>query len=201
MAITKPIHETVDEPTWAIAYLFPYQGRWSEADYLALDTNHLVEFTDGYVEVLPMPTISHQRIVFFLQQLLSAFVTEYGLGEALAAPLRVRLRTGKYREPDVIFLSTERAAQTEKYPDGADLVMEVVSPDDPERDYIQKRAEYAEAGIPEYWIVDPQEQRITVLRLVDAEYAVHGEFTSGTQATSVLLDGFAADVADVFAAA
>ena len=47
------------EPAWQIATLFPNQGVWDEGDYLALTTNHLVEFSDGYIEVLPMPTMSH----------------------------------------------------------------------------------------------------------------------------------------------
>jgi Uma2 family endonuclease len=54
------------EPTWEIAHLFPPQGAWSEEGYLALPTNHLVEFSDGYIEVLPVPSQSHQWIVLFL---------------------------------------------------------------------------------------------------------------------------------------
>ena len=57
--IDKP--ELKHEPTWDVAQLFPPQGDWSEAEYLALDTNHLVEFSQGFVEFLPMPTLSHQR--------------------------------------------------------------------------------------------------------------------------------------------
>ena len=53
-------------PAWEIATLFPDQGQWDEWDYLALDTNRLVEFADGYVEVLPMPTELHQDLVLFL---------------------------------------------------------------------------------------------------------------------------------------
>src|SRR5438105_9290147 len=87
------------QPAWDIARLFPDQGYWSEDDYLALDTNHLVEFTDGYVEVLPMPKTSHQRIVQYLSNLLLAFASAGNLGTVLFAPLRVRLRKNKYREP------------------------------------------------------------------------------------------------------
>ena len=101
----------------------------------------------------------------------------------------------------IIYLSNERVAETERYPQGADLAIEVVSPDDPGRDYETKRREYAEAGIPEYWIVDPQKRVITVLVLADAVYRVHGEFTPEQQAPSVLLEGFAVDVVEVFAAA
>lgn len=66
-----------------------------------------------------------------------------------------------------------------------------------------KRQEYAEAGIAEYWIVDPRTETITVLALPTGarEYAVHGVFAAGAEATSTLLNGFAADVTAVFAAA
>ena len=63
------------------------------------------------------------------------------------------------------------------------------------RDLKQKREEYAQAGIPEYWIVDPELGQITVLTLEDQIYVVHGEFKRGDQATSKLLPGFAVDVA------
>jgi Uma2 family endonuclease len=80
--------------------------------------------------------------------------------------------------------------------------MEVVSEDagSHKRDYQEKRADYAELGIPEYWIVDPQTERIQVLALEAGQYCVHGEFAPGEQATSRLLEGFTADVSAVFAA-
>ena len=76
--------------------------------------------------------------------------------------------------------------------------MEIVSPDDPERDKVTKRREYAQAEIPEYWIVDPADASITVLTLQGQEYALHGEFVSGETATSVLLDRFTVEVTAVF---
>jgi Uma2 family endonuclease len=81
---------------------------------------------------------------------------------------------------------------------GADLVLEVVSSDDPERDTVVKRRDYAEGGIPEYWIVHPEEESITVLRLEQAQYVEHGVFRRGETATSVLLEGFAVVVSEVF---
>lgn len=200
MTIRDAVREPVAEPAWEIAKLFPYQGEWSEEDYLQLNTNHLVEFTNGHVEVLPMPTPRHQRIVFLLQRLLWMFVTERSLGEVLAAPLRVRLGRRKFREPDVVFIFADKLAQQgERYWENVDLVLEVVSPDDPKRDYEEKRSDYAQAGIAEYWLIDPTRQLITVLQLHAQEYVVSGEFTSGMRATSVLLDGFAVDVTEVFA--
>ena len=79
--------------------------------------------------------------------------------------------------------------------------MEVISPDDPARDLVVKRSEYADAGIAEYWIVDPRTQCITVLTLRGQEYVEHGNFKTGEMATSLLLPGFQAEVSAVFAAA
>src|SRR5688572_21813587 len=77
-------------PAWQIAELFPEQGELSEKDYLyaTRETNKLAEFSDGYLEVLPMPTIPHQRIVQFLSNLLLHFAAAGKLGEVLFAPLR-----------------------------------------------------------------------------------------------------------------
>jgi Uma2 family endonuclease len=192
------------EPTWEIAYLFPNQGNWSEEDYLALNGNSLVEFSDGFLEVLPMPTTSHQLLVLHLYGLLLAFTSAGGLGTVVVAPLRVRLWRGKFREPDVVFMRAEHADRIgEEFWKGADLVMQVVSHDeeDRRRDLVTKRREYARAGIAEYWIVDPQDERITVLRLSGKRYVVHGEFAKGTAASSHLLRGFSVDVSEAFAQA
>jgi len=132
--------------------------------------------------------------------MVEAFVLARQLGEVMFAPLRVKLRAGKFREPDIVFMLTKNLARCgEEFWVGADLVMEIVSNDQRsrERDLEKKRADYAEGGIPEYWIVDPLEERITVLRLVGRQYQVHGEFGRGAQATSALLTGFSVDVSAV----
>jgi Uma2 family endonuclease len=144
--------EKIGEPVWELAHLFPYQGYWSEEEYLALNTNHLIEYSDGYLEVLPMPTMAHQDIVSFLYNLLRVFVSRNELGKVYFAPLRVRLARKEYREPDIVFLSSARLKRSKgDYPNGADLVMEVVSggPADRERDLVKKREIYAYFGISE----------------------------------------------------
>jgi Uma2 family endonuclease len=191
------------EPTWEVAHLFPAQGTWTEGDFLALDTNHLVELSNGRLEVLPMPTTTHQRIVVYLYSMLAAFTEAHDLGEVLVAALPVRLWRGKIREPDVVFMLKEHADRIgEEFWKGADLVMEVVSGEgkDRRRDLVKKREEYARARISEYWIVDPREEKITVLRLARKRYAVRGEFGKGQTATSHLLPGFAVDVSSALAA-
>ncbi len=78
----------------------------------------------------------------------------------LFAPLRLRIREGQFREPDLLLvLDADDSRRQNRYWLGADLVVEVVSPDDPERDTRVKRAEYAEAQIPEYWIAIPWMKR------------------------------------------
>jgi Uma2 family endonuclease len=185
--------------------MYPLQGGWSVEDYLRLDTGLLVEYTDGFVRVLPMPSILHQWIVRFLFEVFNAYVSQHELGEVFFAPLPVQLpvqlTTIKYREPDVVFVRPERIETMKGQPVGADLAVEVVSEgkESWERDYVEKRQEYAEAGIAEYWIVDPQERKITVLSLEGNEYREHGIFLVGETATSVLLPKFEVEVKDVFA--
>ena len=191
---------TFGEPAWDVARLFPAQGRWSEGDYFGLNGNSLVEFSDGVVEVLPTPTIAHQRTAAYLFKVILAFITPRDLGEVFFPPTRVRLRSGKYRAPDIVLLLAEHKGKASVQAiDGADLVVEVVSDDDRRRDLEVKRDEYALARIPEYWIVDPRDQIITVLALEGDAYAVHGEFAVGQAATSRLLPGFAVEVARALA--
>ncbi len=185
-------------PAWEIALLFPDQGQWSEEEYLDLDSNLLVEFTDGNIEVLPMPTFSHQRITLWLLQRLLAFVEARDLGEVLFAPLPVRVAPRVYREPDILFVSRNHADwEEDRCAAGADLVVEVVSPSNKKRDLVQKRAEYARAKIPEYWIVNPQDGTVRVLNLKGRTYEER-KFVAGEQATSRVLDGFQVAVTDLF---
>jgi Uma2 family endonuclease len=191
------------QPVWELALLRPRQGEWTEAEYLALTSeNWMIEFSDGCLEFLAMPTLFHQNIVLFIYTALSAFVASRKLGKVSVSPVPVRLGSGKFREPDVMFFKAGRVKDVHKPPDGVDLAVEVVSPD-PEsrkRDLEEKPADYAEAKVPEYWIVDPKLARITVLRLNGEAYAVHGTFGTGAKATSVLLPGFELEAEAVFAA-
>lgn len=201
MATLARLHEAQGEPVWEMAHLFPAQGEWTVEDYLTLDTNHLIEYANGYVEVLPIPSLWHQELVFLLQRVLWEFVTERGLGKVWAAPLPVQLWPKKFREPDIIFIAAAKVPHlTATYLRNVDLVMEVVSPDDPDRDYKKKHKEYAQAGIPEYWIVDALKNLVTVLVLQDGHYQTHGEFNPGEIASSVHLAGFTVPVATLFPA-
>jgi Uma2 family endonuclease len=183
--------------------LAPLQGLWTVEQYLRLtnQTNRLIEFTDGTLEVLPMPTKYHQAILRLLFLAFFSVMQQIG-GDVYFAPLRIQVRPGALREPDLLLVldKSDPRAQ-DAFWLGADLVVEIVSPDHPERDTEQKGREYAEAGIAEYWIVNPLNQlhqTITVLTLDGASYREHGVFHRGQQATSKPLADLAISVDEVF---
>lgn len=193
------------EPAWEIALLFPPQGGWTVEEYFELSerTNLLVEYTKGRIEVLEMPTFEHQRIVMYLAFLFRELGIDPDRGYALVAPHQTTILPEVIREPDIVFKLRENLGPAdEKYFVGADLVIEVVSADKKshQRDYETKVQDYAAAKIPEYWIVDPQQQKITVLALDGDKYAEHCIAGPGATATSRLLDGFSVDATAVFEA-
>lgn len=178
----------------------PRQGHWDQDAYLWLtdQTSRLIELTDGNIEVLPMPTDEQQSILAYLYSVFFAFLQASG-GKVLFAPLRLRIRQGQFREPDLLLVRDAKDTRRQnRFWLGADLVVEIVSPDQPERDLVDKRSDYAEADIPEYWIVDPRTETVTVLRLAGSAYVEHGVFSRGTRASSVVLDGLTVDIGAVF---
>ena len=151
-----------------------------------------------------MPTDIHETLVRFLFLALNRYVDQRKLGEVFSNGIRLRVAARKYRLPDVIFLHRNHFhARHNRAWDGADLVMEVVSdsPADRQRDYEQKLIDYAAAKVAEYWIVDRERQVVIVHALVGGAYSVLGEYIPGQIAASRLLEGFAIDVAALFAAA
>jgi Uma2 family endonuclease len=145
-----------------------------------------------------MPTDKHQAILGFLYLAFLNFMEPRG-GKVRFSPLRLRIRPGKFREPDLLLvLSAADPRRQNRFWLGADLALEVVSEDKPERDLVEKRGDYAEGRVPEYWIVNPQTQTITVLRLRGDAYEEVGTYGRGESAGSVVLAGFSVAVAAVF---
>lgn len=199
--LERPPRSQRGDPVWEVAYCYPRQGDWSEADFLEFETSNFpAELVDGCLEFLPMPTPSHQRLARYLARRLEDVVAAESLGEVLCAPCPVRLWEGHLREPDVFYLHHGRQVEADNPPNGADLVIEIVSPGrtNRERDLVIKRNDYVRAGVAEYWIVDPDEQTVIVLSLDGPSYRTHGEFKPGTIATSQLLSSFQINVTDLF---
>ncbi|MCA9161050.1 MAG: Uma2 family endonuclease, partial [Planctomycetales bacterium] len=143
-----------------------------------------------------------QCIVKQISLALQAYITERQLGgEVLFAPLPSPLFPGTIREPDILYVRPENIpSDIVDYPDQLDLVMEIVSEGSEarKRDYVDKRLDYARAGITEYWIVDPEFTRITVLSLEGNDYRVHCECNAGDTAHSAMFADFTIAVDDVF---
>jgi Uma2 family endonuclease len=194
--------ELPDSQEWKdlLMEILPPQGRWSEEEYLLL-TDHrtrLIEFTDGFLEALPMPTDKHQAILGFLYVTFLQFIEPRG-GKVRFSPLRLQIRPGKFREPDLLLLMSANDPRWQnRFWLGADLALEVVSEDKPERDLVDKRGDYAEARVPEYWIVNPLTETIAVLRLRGDAYEEAGTYRRGQSAASVLMAEFSIAVAAVF---
>jgi len=188
------------EPTWEVAKLFPAQGEWTEMDFFRLHGNRMVELVDGKLEVLPRPTWLHQLIVDWLCDRLKARIRDGVGGHVLQAPLPIRLFPKPIREPDVMYFAPGSEPDDPRgYPTKVDLAMEVVSEgaEARQRDYVDKRADYAKAKISEYWIVDPDDRKITALVLRGNRYEVHGEFGVGQTARGELLPDLTVDVGEL----
>lgn len=190
--------------TWELVTQFPQQGEWTSEEYLARSFEGLVEFVDGTLEFLPMVTPIHQDIQMFLYHRLLAVIAGKLSWKVYPAPLRLIIGPTRHREPDLMLVSPEHVPNRQRPVIGANLVLEVVSGDqkDRDRDFVEKRRDYASIHIPEYWIVDPETETIIVLTLPagQAEYTEHGVFRSGQTATSVLLPEFTVDVTACFKA-
>lgn len=172
--------------------------RWTVAAYLELAGTYLVEYVRGRLEILPMPTMRHQVLASRMYDAVRAAAPPQSL--VLFAGTRVRVAEDTFREPDVLYIPPELTSTARsEYAERVTLVVEVVSQSNRDHDLETKRAEYAGAGIPEYWIVDPEERRVTVLTLRGDHYATHGVFEDGAEATSLLLPTLRIDVSTLLA--
>jgi Uma2 family endonuclease len=191
-----------DERRWvtAVAQLWPPQGQWTEDAYFSLpDTNRITELSEGELILMPPPSFTHQRVLDNLYSRLKAFVAEGDLGVTVFAPLAVRLWPGKIREPDIMFYAeAHRDRIGEQVSGPPDLVAEIVSPGSVKTDRQEKFAEYAQAGVSEYWIVDPAAETVEVYALADDVYLLHERGGLEAQVTSRLLDGFCLEVESLF---
>lgn len=139
--------------------LGPYRIR----DYQELPDRPRCELIHGRFYLSPSPTPLHQMVVFLLARLLARAVEPQG-GLVLPAPLDVVLAGHSAVQPDVIYVSRDRRDIVGERIEGApDLLVEVLSPGTVRRDRLEKLALYAESGVREYWIVDPEERQIEFL--------------------------------------
>jgi Uma2 family endonuclease len=172
-------------------------------DYCRTPDDERWELLNGeLVAMAPSPTLAHQRVAFNLAFQLRTFVDRMGIGEVFVAPLDVVLSGTNVVQPDVLFVSNERQhiSTPANIRGTPDLVVEVLSPSTTSRDWRTKLDIYNEHGVREYWVADPEAQRVWVLTRGDGELKEVGNYGKGDTLISPLLEGFSADLDEVFPA-
>ncbi|MCP4356744.1 MAG: Uma2 family endonuclease [Chloroflexi bacterium] len=141
----------------------PQRLKISYEEYLDFaTTSQIVEWVDGEAITYMPPIFEHQSIAGFLFSLLNTFVRQFELGEMIVAPFEVKLwPDGPSREPDIIYISQNNLQNlTDKRFVGApDLLVEVISPGSVTEDRVRKFTEYEQAGVLEYWLIDPRQRQ------------------------------------------
>ncbi len=154
-------------------------------DYLHYDdqTDNRYELIDGELAFMSPPVLQHILIADFLTDLFKSEIKRLNLDWYCLKEVGVRTGFRKSRLPDIAIVTKEQVEkmrnQVAVFEISPLLVVEIVSPSSIKQDYRFKRSEYAGLEIPEYWIVDPLENKISVLVLEEGFYEVT-EF-SGTQ--------------------
>jgi len=158
------------------------------------------ELVRGEVHVTPAPATRHQAVIQNLSGTLWPYVIKNRLGEVLTAPLDVRLSGDTALQPDLIFISNARAGIIqENWIAGApDLIVEVLSPSTTTYDRATKLPVYAEAGVPEVWLIDPQAKTVEVLKLQGKKYFVEATHAGDQALASNLFPGWQLPLRDLF---
>ncbi|MBE7467942.1 MAG: Uma2 family endonuclease [Anaerolineales bacterium] len=173
----------------------PAQGEWTYEDYLALpDDGRRYEIIEGVLYVTNAPDIDHQFAVSELLGEMRAFVKQNKLGYVLAAPFEVHLNErSRPVQPDVFFIQADKwPGSGAKFFEGSpSLVIEVLSPASIRTDRYVKFNAYEQAGVAEYWVVNPRLRTVEVYTLSGGEFGLLGEFTGDEVIQSQVLAGLA----------
>ena len=173
-------------------------------DFMALGDGVRAELIDGEIYMAASPTSWHQIICGNLHLAMAQHARERNLGTVFVAPLDVHLPSGDIVEPDLIFVAEKNRGIVQDWIRGVpDLLVEIVSPSNPERDRLVKRTLYQRNGVPEYWIVEPEARAIEILRLEpqpqgSAAFAPAGYVGAGATLITRALPELELQVDDVF---
>ena len=160
------------------------------------------EILDGEHYVMPAPSFGHQGISGNLYFALTLFLRQHQLGFVRYAPLDVILSAHDVVEPDLLFISNERAGiiQAANVQGAPDLVIEILSDSTRRKDETLKRDLYERSGVREYWIVDPQASRVRIFRRSGVRFLAAQEVSAAGKdvLTTPLLPGFQLPVGEIF---
>lgn len=176
------------------------------AEFRALEfddtDNFQYELLNGELVQKASPTVQHQRISM---RLISAFLKHLDqnpVGEIFHAPLDVVLNDYNAPQPDIIFIRKENTGiidEQEQIVLGApDILIEILSPGSIKRDRIEKKELYEKFAVPEFWIVDPNNQSIEVYQFLEGRYQIFAFAAEAGTVQSAVLPGLDLDIAPVF---
>jgi Uma2 family endonuclease len=168
----------------------PKQGQWTYQDYAAIpEDGHRYEVVRGTLYMAPAPSTEHQGSVTRFVYFLMAHVEFKGLGRVFVAPTDVELSPGDIVQPDVfVVLNIHLGYITSSRIIGApDLAIELASPSTARHDLSRKLNAYAHAGVPEYWIANPDAHTIEVLKLEGSAFSSLGLFSGSAMLPSLVV--------------
>jgi Uma2 family endonuclease len=162
------------------------------------EDNRLREIIDGELIVSPSPTSRHQDIVGSLYRRIADYLDDNPVGRVFISPLDTILASEEVLQPDILYVGNERKHIIGPRIHGApDLAIEVISETSRRRDEVRKRELYEQFGVREYWLVDPEADKVTVYRMSGGAFDA-GAIVRGTL-TTPLLPGLEIDLTRVFA--
>lgn len=172
----------------------------SYAEFLAQFADTHAEWVDGKV-ILLVNNWQHQQILIFLTALLDTYLSLRPIGLLTIAGFQMKWsESSAGREPDLmLILNAHQDRIEENRLNGvADIAVEIVSPESRSRDYITKYDEYEQAGVPEYWLIDPDRQLADIYHLDEAGLYRRVEKNALHELISPLLPDFALDPAQLW---
>ena len=170
-------------------------------DYLLLpEDGQRHEILDGEHYVTASPFFQHQLVSSRLHSRVGPWVEARKLGVLLAAPMDVLLSPHDVAQPDLLFISNERAGIiTRANVQGApDLVVEILSKSTRNRDERLKLERYERVGVREYWLLDPDRRAAWIYRREGGRLCLAAELFMGDVLTSPLLPGLEIRLAEIF---
>jgi Uma2 family endonuclease len=143
-------------------------GVFTYDDFCALvSEDEKADLIDGVIYMASPENVDANKLFVWLITVMNLYVRKQKLGEVFGSRVACRLDDNNGPEPDILFVSTKHRRRIKRggIEGPADLAIEIVSPESVERDYDKKRHQYQRFKIPEYWIIDEEEQKVTLLRL------------------------------------
>jgi len=173
---------------------------WTYEDYFALDDGNRYEVFEGELIMTPAPRTFHQRLSHRLDNLLSTFVQNNKLGVVFYSPTDVVFGEDIVLQPDLLFILKERLdiIGEKAILEAPDLVIEILSESTAQIDTVRKKRIYAEYGVREYWIVDPDDHSIEVFENKDGHFFSFSYAHQKGKVQSKILDGFTVEIEHFF---